>query len=622
MYKKTSGFTLIELLLVIAVIIILFGVVIFSLRPARIFYDTKEAKGVTDLESIDSGIQSYMINNDGDYPASIAALSPNVQYDVCRYGQSGCTASSVNLDVLVSSGILSAIPVATDCTLTTSTCYTLTKDSDDNITIEENTSAQGSGSQSPTGDTFAYAYTETIAANTNSAYKLMTMDTDFSGNLYYGSVLTGSNVDVNPTSGVDLKSTAGAEDFVLTKINANRTYAWSYVIGSAGIEAIKDIVVDSTGNVYVTGYYNGTNVDFNPLAGTDLKTTIGDTDLFLTKINADGTYGWTYAWGSNGPDISNAIAIDGSNNIYITGGFNGTNIDMNPTGGTDLKTSNLSMDIFASKFNANGTYGWTITMGDGSSFGNGDQAYGIAADNSGNIYITGSLIGTADMNPFGGVDTKTKSSTLYDLFLTKINSNFTYGWTYTYGTSGMSQFTGMPAVDSSGNLYVAGKFNFNFDFNPLSGTDTKTTQGGWDVFLTKLNSNGTYGWTQTMGGTGGDGGMDLEIDSSGNIYLSSFFGSASVDFDPTSGIDTKTTNGSNDTAITRINANGTYGWTHAIGGTLEDVLLAITTDPSRNIYFGGYFNSTGVDFDQIAGTDIKNASGANYDYAITKYIRN
>lgn len=614
MLKNSRGFTLLELLLVLAIIIVLAAIVIYSLRPSNVLIDSKEKVEAADIKSLENAVENYTIQNTGTYPSTLESL-PAGTYDICKQGQTNCTANSVNLDELVSSGILNEIPTGYDCTSPTASCYSITISDEDTVTVAANVPGAAT-------DVFAYGYTDIIAMNTNSFYAAMAMDTDSAGNLFYGGILTGNNVDLNPTSGSDIKSSAGAEDIVLTKMNSDHTYGWSYLIGSSGIEAVRDIAVDSLGNIYVTGYFNASNVDFDPTSGTDLKTSIGSTDLFLTKINANGTYGWTYAWGSTGEDVSQTIEIDNNNNIYIGGGFNGTNIDMNPTSGTDLKSSNFSMDFFVSKFNANGTYGWTITMGDSLSTTNSEYIYGMTIDNNGNLYLSGFLIGPVDMNPFAGVDNKTKVSNFYDLFLTKINSDFTYGWTYTYGASGISQITGIPATDSLGNVYVAGKFNLNTDFDPTAGTDTKTAQSSWDVFLTKINANGTYNSTLTMGGTGGDGASSLAVDFQNNIYISSFFTSASIDFDPTSGVDTKSNNGSYDIAITRINSDMSYGWTYVTGGASNDTPFTVITDTNRNVYYSGYFNSASVDFNPLAGTDTKSVSGANYDYFITKLTKN
>lgn len=118
-----KGITLIEVLVVISIVTILLAIIIFEARPKVIFRDTKQSKRLTDQKSIQEGLNAYVSEN-GTTPSSLNGLSEGV-YDICKQGQSNCTSSSVNLDALVNSGLLSAIPVDPDCTSTTETCYDL-----------------------------------------------------------------------------------------------------------------------------------------------------------------------------------------------------------------------------------------------------------------------------------------------------------------------------------------------------------------------------------------------------------------------------------------------------------------------------------------------------------------
>lgn len=110
-YTKDSGFTLLELLLVIAIISVLAGLVIFSLKPTNILTDTKHTKVVRISSDINDAVEAYTIEHNGVYPFSTNNLAQTA-YSVCKQGQSsGC---DINIDTLVTAGYLPSVPVSDD----------------------------------------------------------------------------------------------------------------------------------------------------------------------------------------------------------------------------------------------------------------------------------------------------------------------------------------------------------------------------------------------------------------------------------------------------------------------------------------------------------------------------
>jgi hypothetical protein len=396
------------------------------------------------------------------------------------------------------------------------------------------------------------------------------------------------------------------------------SYGWTKIMGGTSGDWGQAIITDSSGNVYVTGDFSGT-VNFGLDFGTtDIKTSAGSDDIYVTKINANGTYGWTRIMGGTAGDYGNGITTDSSGNVYVTGDFSGTvNFGLD-FGTTDIKTSAVYNDIYVTKINANGTYGWTKIIG----WINHECGLGIATDSSDNVYVTGYFEGTVNFGlDFGTTDIKTSAAGRL-IFITKINANGTYGWTRIMGATFMGARGDAITTDSSGNVYVTGYFvgtvNFGLDFGT---TDIKTSAGIIDIYVTKINANGTYGWTRIMGGIQDDHGSAITTDSSGNVYVTGYFWGTvnfGLDFGTT---DIKTSAGGMDIFITKINANGTYGWTKIMGGTWHDSGNAITTDSSDNVYVTGAFGGTvnfGLDF---GTTDIKTSAGSE-DIFITKINAN
>ncbi|MEJ2657501.1 MAG: hypothetical protein P8012_09935, partial [Desulfobacterales bacterium] len=173
---------------------------------------------------------------------------------------------------------------------------------------------------------------------------------DGSDNVYITGYFSGANVNFNPGAGTDDHTSAGLEDIFLTKINADGSYGYTKTMGGTDRDYGRSVAVDGSDNVYITGYFSGANVDFNPGAGTDDHTSKGLDDIFLTKINFDGSYDLTKTMGGTSQDAGQSVAVDSRVNAYITGYFSGANVDFNPGAGTDDHTSEGLEDIFLTKF--------------------------------------------------------------------------------------------------------------------------------------------------------------------------------------------------------------------------------------------------------------------------------
>ena len=144
---------------------------------------------------------------------------------------------------------------------------------------------------------------------------------------------------------------------------ANAVYKFTNTLGGTGADLGRSVAVDSSGNVYITGSFRSTNADFDSGAGTDNHSAMGQEDIFLTKINSDGTYGFTKTMGGTDADLGRSVAVDSSGNVYITGSFRSTNADFDPGAGTDNHSAMGREDIFLTKINFDGSYNLTTTIG-------------------------------------------------------------------------------------------------------------------------------------------------------------------------------------------------------------------------------------------------------------------
>ncbi len=400
---------------------------------------------------------------------------------------------------------------------------------------------------------------------------------DGTGNIYVTGDFT-RTVDFDPGGG-DMHTSNGELDISLSKFDSLGNFEWARTWGGSDNDRSQGVAVDSSGNVYVTGWFNGT-VDFDPDGG-DVHTSNGLWDVFLSKFDSSGSFEWARTWGGAGSDGGCGIAVDDYGNVYITGRFNKT-VDFDPDGG-DPHTG--SYDVFLSKFDSSGNFEWAQTWG-GSEF---DSGYEAAVDSSGNIYVTGVFYGTTDFDPDGG--NPHTSNGYADAFLSKFDSSGNFEWVRTWGGPESTVGIGI-ATDSYGNVYVTGYFKNTVNFDTSCGNQY-TSNGHSDVYLSKVNLSGELEWVRTWGGASHDCGSEVAIDCSGNIYVSGDF-AWTTDFDIVGG-DSYTSNGLDDAFLSKFDSSGNLEWARTWGGSEWDDGLEVATDISGNIYVTGYFWSI-VDF--------------------------
>ena len=162
-------------------------------------------------------------------------------------------------------------------------------------------------------------------------------------------------------------------------------------IGSNGDNKGFGIATDSDGNVWATGYFNG-SIDIDGDGNNDL-TSNGGTDSYVAKFDPDGTLLFALNIGGSSNDEGTGIATDSDGNAWATGYFNSSSIDIDGDGNNDL-TSNGLFDSYVAKFDRNGDLVKALNIG-GSSY---DYGSGIATDSNGNAWTTGLFKGSIDNN--------------------------------------------------------------------------------------------------------------------------------------------------------------------------------------------------------------------------------
>ncbi|MCW3086149.1 MAG: hypothetical protein JWP12_3515 [Bacteroidetes bacterium] len=382
---------------------------------------------------------------------------------------------------------------------------------------------------------------------------------DASGNVIVTGLFQGS-VDFNPGAGTFNMSSTGVGDMFICKFDNAGNFTWAKQIGGVSWQIPSSLKTDPNGNIYVSGYFEGTT-DFDPAAGTFPLSSASNSSLagFVAKYDASGVFGWAKQFGGTGSwDDCAALALDGAGNIYVTGGFDGTE-DFDPGAGTLMLTStSSSTQGFVMKLDNSGNLLWAkATSGTGSNFARGN---GIVADLSG-VYYTGSFSGLVDLDPGTGTYAVTGSTSNAQIFVSKLDAtgNFVWGDALT-GDGGPNEGSGI-AIDAGGNVYITGYFNRTVDFDPGAATYNVTTMmpGYTEAFINKFDPAGNFVWMKGFS-NGNIYGKEMVVDADGNIYVTGQLNGAwAVDFDPGTGVYPVTSAGWTDSYICKLKATSTAG---------------------------------------------------------------
>lgn len=286
--------------------------------------------------------------------------------------------------------------------------------------------------------------------NANAHDGLNDLACDASGNVYVAGYVT---------------TTAGGIDFLALKYNSAGVRQWQAVEKGPGVgeDRANELALEASGNVHVAGYSSNASGNF---------------DFITVKYKNDGVKIWkkTFNGGANGHDAGNDVALDPNGNVFVAGYSN------NAAG---------NEDYLLLKYDANGVLQWNARYnGPGSGT---DVAHDVAADESGNAYVTGASAGAA-----GNRDYATH----------KYNPGGVKQWTARYnGPGGSDDEARRVLVDGSGNVFVTGN-SFGLGTNH-------------DYVTVNYNNAGVQQWLRRQNGaaSGAYLAVDMALEVSGNLYV-------------------------------------------------------------------------------------------------------
>lgn len=289
---------------------------------------------------------------------------------------------------------------------------------------------------------------------------------DSSGNIYV----------LGKTTGVIEKENFGKSDGFIIKIDSAANTIWTIQIGSKEDDDLVSAAIDKSGNVYVTGFIGvGDKNMSNP-----------NKDVLVVKLSSSGQIIWQKQFGTDSTDLGETIVVDSYGDIYITGYTRGV-MGIASLGQTDCFILHLDND--GNKLNVL-QFGTSVN----------DEGYGITIGADSKIYVCGTTEGNMT----------TKNAGKFDIFWGIFSKELKQQEMKQFGTN-ENDYAGEIKTDNKNNIYIAGN---------TEGNTVSQQKGNGDAFLQKWNEKGEITWTKQFGTSNWDGMHSIAIVQDKGIVVS------------------------------------------------------------------------------------------------------
>ncbi len=380
------------------------------------------------------------------------------------------------------------------------------------------------------------------------------------------------------------------------------------------------VATDAAGDVFVTGSFRGT-ITLSTTVSGGVLTTANTQDTFVARYSPTGSLVWARLFAGQATTTTNgqsmqttyavgqgsALAVDAAGNLLLGGAFQGT-VNFGTAANPLMGTSPSFNDAFLVKIDTAGNTVWEQNV---TPQGGDDQSLALALDRSGGVVVAG----TFEQGASVGQTTLTGVGAS-EAFVARFDASSgaaTWGFG-TKGTSGSNaQATGV-AVDSAGNVVVAGFISGTVSLGSGSNTQSFTSAGSNDVLVWKLDSLGNFLWGRSFGSADYDVAGGVAVDSLNNIVVVGTF-SGSINFATGSQPDPLTAGPVFDAFVLKLDPSGQETWVRGYLGSSGWVKgQAVAIDPLNRIHIAGTFTGT-ADFDPGTGVDALTSVGSTDVYA-------
>ncbi|MCA6362494.1 MAG: T9SS type A sorting domain-containing protein [Bacteroidetes bacterium] len=350
---------------------------------------------------------------------------------------------------------------------------------------------------------------------------------DAAGNIIVTGFFTGV-IDMDPGAATVMlgSSPTWVSDVFVASFSPQGQLNWAKALSGPALESAMSVCPGSNGQSVIAGSFENT-VDFDPGPAVNALTAAGSSDAFVVVLNSMGNFVWAKTFGGSGFDQVNAVRSDAQGQIVAAGQFEDS-VDFDPGAGTYYQTSAGRIDGFVLQLASNGAFNWAAALGGPEK----DYVNDVAADAWGNVYLTGKIIGSADVDPGSGVYTLNDSLLSGGCMVVKLNESGSFAWGYLLANSapvdGMAIEMGL-----DGALYLALNFFDTLDADPSAAVANYIQNGSSvaaDFLVLRNDTAGQFNWAFSIGGIYDDFAEDIYINQLGVVYVTGQF-TGSTDFD-------------------------------------------------------------------------------------------
>jgi gliding motility-associated-like protein len=436
------------------------------------------------------------------------------------------------------------------------------------------------------------------------------------GNIYVAGRFT-DTIDLDPSSSSHILISNGLEDLFLAAYTPTGNLLWGFGTGGPDHDNVYDLAVDSSGNAYITGYFKGANIDFDPSPATAVLSDNGlvtgtppfGGDIFIAKYSPVGAFLWHHGMGGTSTgDLGESVCVDNAGNVYLAGEFFGI-MDIDPSSNTNNLNSSTGR-AFIVKYTPEGELISGINFGGSVT----DHAvWSLKAGADGFIYAGGTFGGVnSDFDPAPGAVSSLSASGLYDAFFARFDTALRYQFAVSLGGNSIEECFNIE-FDSLHNIYISGSTTSpTIDF---TGINKIVPGGGESMYLAKYTQAGQCLWAHVFGGPGNDKARMLVRKDL--IYMTGYF-TGTIDFDPSAPVADLISHGAADMFITMYRLDGSYVCGFNVGSPAGEQGNCLAIDDQGFIYVGGDFSEQ-ADFDPTGTAPSVMTSKGERDMFLAKY---
>ncbi|HXK80777.1 MAG TPA: T9SS type A sorting domain-containing protein [Bacteroidales bacterium] len=378
-----------------------------------------------------------------------------------------------------------------------------------------------------------------ISGNGDSEDNVNAVAVDINGDVYITGQFRSPVLSFGSSTLNNSNSGAYTNDVFVVKLNGNNgNVLWAISANGDGDDFALDIDIDNTGSPIITGYFQqADDITFGSLTLTKPCHNWG---MYMVKFTSTGNVDWGLCaeeanWGGC---KGYSLTTDNQDNILVVGTYQFEPVTFGST--TLTYDINQGEQIFLAKYDSNGNTLWAKKSSGVNNYGGmAHVPRSIAADNQGNVFITGYF--DTDVIQFGNQSLNSSTAPAADIFLVKYNTSGTAQWLKGATSSSICNNYGRSvSTDNQGNIFLTGHFNssaLTFD-NSVYAYNSSNQGNSSDYFIAKYNTEGNIQWAETYGAEGNEETYCITVNKKNDLYFSGSFTSTGLQL--------------NDVAVTKI----------------------------------------------------------------------